>query len=241
MSSEEAASVWYAALPAEIRPRTHQKPAPSLEVYVRSKWRDGNQQQQQQQKRTWATKVDGKHLLLHNPPAEAQQKQQSSPQQSLSPGRRQRHGQHSPDGVAANLLKERQRLPAAAAVWDRFVPLHALWLEYIHDVVSDASGATELGARLVKADVHGALVCVCRALSSALVGLTGIVVKETQHTFTLVTPANQFRVIPKRDAVFTLRVSDTLVTLFGAHLLHRSADRASRKFKSKATVDLFGK
>lgn len=120
--------------------------------------------------------------------------------------------------------------------------------------------------------------------NTATVGLTGIVVHETENTFKIVTKADEFKgnprrcdirwrlihfllvVIPKRNTTFIFRVPvyalDSHATLtgqgkepsslsnspldlvpsmefdlYGNQFCFRSADRATRKFKHKETLE----
>ncbi|KAI0261175.1 Rof/RNase P-like protein [Gloeopeniophorella convolvens] len=121
--------------------------------------------------------------------------------------------------------------------------------------------AAGMHAKLVKADFHGALLtgAVRRSKNAALVGLAGIVVQETENTFRVVTRADKLKLVPKQGAVFafavplcsTLGVSpvaDATATvldaphiefeLYGNQFRFRAADRASRKFKHKETIEL---
>ena len=47
-----------------------------------------------------------------------------------------------------------------------------------------------------------------------------------------------FLVIPKANSVFTVEMEDYRIKMFGNQLRVRSAERSSKKFKSKPTTDL---
>ncbi|KAL2914094.1 RNase P/RNase MRP complex subunit [Polyrhizophydium stewartii] len=93
-------------------------------------------------------------------------------------------------------------------------------------------------AKLVKADFHGAMLTVAKSKCPANVGLSGIVIKDTENTFHLVTRDNKLKVVPKLNNVFTFGIGDTLFTLFGNQFRTRPAERATKKFKVKMTVDM---
>jgi len=118
-------------------------------------------------------------------------------------------------------------------------------------------------AKLVKADFHGSIITVKQSKNPCLVGLTGIVILETENVFRVITKKDQMKLIPKRNAIFTFCVplydirSSTLPTteespgvdplhtvpkmefeLHGNQFCFRSADRASKKFKAKETIEL---
>jgi ribonuclease P protein subunit POP4 len=78
-----------------------------------------------------------------------------------------------------------------------YEPLHRLWMGYMREVlglddpqravyVTPASG----GQLLASADMHGALLSVVRSRCVSRVGLQGIVVRDTQYTFDIITRKN---------------------------------------------------
>jgi len=177
------------------------------------------------------------------------------------------------------------RLRADEARWDAFVPLHRLWLGYMSELLGlgVASPSPEepnrfvsapalpqpagtIQAKLIKADFHGSIMTVRRSKNAALVGVSGIVVQETENTFKVVTRKNKSKVLPKQGSVFAFAVplystepggggggkggadaQQTETVLDGAHIeielygnqfCFRAADRAGRKFKHKETIEL---
>lgn len=129
------------------------------------------------------------------------------------------------------------KIPEEARKYEMYVPLHAMWKEYIDSLVGNATGAP-LTAKLLKADLHGCCLKVTRSKCPSLIGLEGIVLLETEQTFQIITPQNQLRVVPKANNVFTFVVSSQVVTLYGNNFTYRSSDRSARKFKSKPSVEL---
>lgn len=96
------------------------------------------------------------------------------------------------------------------------------------------------------------------AANASLIGLSGIVVQETENTVTVVTPksaakgasrslvarsaAHPLAVLPKIGTVFTFSLpldgSRSLAfDLSGTQFAHRSADRVGRKFKARPAGD----
>jgi len=78
-----------------------------------------------------------------------------------------------------------------------YEPLHNLWLGYMREVLglNDAQRAVYLtpassGQMLASADMHGALLSVVRSRCVSRVGLEGIVVRDTQYTFEIITRKN---------------------------------------------------
>ena len=62
-----------------------------------------------------------------------------------------------------------------------------------------------LQLKICRADMHGCLMKVTRALNSCLIGIQGIVVMETRHTFQIIDKKNILRNVPKsQSAVLVL-------------------------------------
>ncbi|ETW82598.1 RNase P, partial [Heterobasidion irregulare TC 32-1] len=169
------------------------------------------------------------------------------------------------------LKKEQER-------WDLFIPLRRLWLGYMSELLGLASppasgmpSSAGMHAKLVKADFHGSIMTVRRSNKPALIGLSGIVVHETENAFRVVTRTNKSKLIPKHGSVFAFAVplystldtpsssspaagpsssqssktSNTVLEaphiefeLYGNQFQFRSAERASKKFKPKETIEL---
>jgi ribonuclease P protein subunit POP4 len=126
--------------------------------------------------------------------------------------------------------------------------------------------AASMHPKLLKADFHGSLITVKQSRNISTVGLSGIVVRESENAFTVVTRKNQVKrrsiasqyiplyspVIPKQGTIFTFAVpaeppseQHTVLDrphlefeLYGNQFRFRSADRAGRKFKAKETIEL---
>lgn len=131
-----------------------------------------------------------------------------------------------------------------------YVALHGLWLGYMTELMGGVASQSKKGFRraesdqilnrLLKADLHGAIMKVIRSKCPSYVGIEGIVILETKHTFTLITESNAVKVIPKPNNVFSLGLRDRGLsfTLYGNHFLERTADRSAKKWKRRDTIDL---
>jgi ribonuclease P protein subunit POP4 len=153
---------------------------------------------------------------------------------------------------------ERRRLGLYDVPRDRqkytlFEPLHELWLGYIREILGGEvhTGGEGAAAKLASADFHGAGVEVVRSGCVSRVGIKGIVVKDSRFAFEVVTRRNQLKLVPKEGTVFRFEVpvpdakeggeggegatEQTPCMVFEIHgeqFQFRSADRASRKFRS---------
>ncbi|KAJ3409478.1 RNase P/RNase MRP complex subunit [Chytridiales sp. JEL 0842] len=128
-------------------------------------------------------------------------------------------------------------IPAEARKYSLFVPLHQLWTQYMTDLLSDCLDNTEqFLSKIVKADYHGGVFTVTQAKCKNYVGISGIMVKETENVFYLMTKGDELKAVPKTKCNFAFEVLGKLVTLFGSHLKGRAADRSAKKFKEALTA-----
>eukprot|EP00066_Takifugu_rubripes_P011321 XP_003979900.2 PREDICTED: ribonuclease P protein subunit p29-like [Takifugu rubripes] len=80
--------------------------------------------------------------------------------------------------------------------YELFLPLHHLWRQYITDVCSGlkpTSSPQFLQQKLLKADLHGAVLSVVRSRCPSYVGTTGILVQEFKHVFKIITKENKVK------------------------------------------------
>ncbi|KAM9995898.1 hypothetical protein ACTFIY_002098 [Dictyostelium cf. discoideum] len=122
-------------------------------------------------------------------------------------------------------------------IYDQYLPLHQLWTQYIQDVMQQQKGPA-LVNKLLKADLHGAIVIVTKSKCPTLVGQKGIIVQETENTFKIITKENKLNIIPKEQCQFYLECCNQVVTIFGKHFCFRACDRANKKFKPRMNIEL---
>ncbi|XP_006458896.1 hypothetical protein AGABI2DRAFT_200755 [Agaricus bisporus var. bisporus H97] len=60
--------------------------------------------------------------------------------------------------------------------------------------------------KLVKADFHGAVISVRQSKNPCLVGITGIIIHETENAFKIITKTNAVKLIPKANSIFALSI-----------------------------------
>ncbi|KAK9124339.1 hypothetical protein Sjap_013941 [Stephania japonica] len=105
--------------------------------------------------------------------------------------------------------------------FEMFKPMHNMWKDYIMQLIKNV-GTNQVAQSLLSADLHGAILLVADSKIISLVGVTGIMVRETAETFGFITPDNKFRVVPKRPSVFIFRADCWKITLYGDKLISRS-------------------
>ncbi|KAJ7447317.1 Rof/RNase P-like protein [Mycena galericulata] len=96
-----------------------------------------------------------------------------------------------------------------------FLPLHHLWLGYMSELLNlpqpglsapRLPSAAAMHPKLLKADFHGSIITVHKSKNTAILGISGIVILETEGTFKVVTKANKLKVLPKQNSIFTFAV-----------------------------------
>ncbi|XP_048372241.1 ribonuclease P protein subunit p29 [Sphaerodactylus townsendi] len=125
--------------------------------------------------------------------------------------------------------------------YEMFLPLHELWEQYIRDLCNGLKPETQpqiIQTKLLKADLHGALVTVTKSKCPSYVGITGIVVQETKHVFKIITKEDQLKVVPKFNNVFSMEIDGFVSYIFGSKIQFRASERSAKKFKARGTIDL---
>ncbi|KAG5922342.1 hypothetical protein E4U42_005501 [Claviceps africana] len=142
--------------------------------------------------------------------------------------------------------RERRRLglydiPKQGQKYDVYKPLYELWQGYAREILGADiyRGGPEAAARLASAELHGAQAEVVRSLCSARVGIKGIIVRDRKFVLEIITEKKGLKVIPKEGTTFRIQVDAApgddskpfIFDVLGDQFMHRSADRANRKFK----------
>ncbi|CAL1604595.1 unnamed protein product [Knipowitschia caucasica] len=125
--------------------------------------------------------------------------------------------------------------------YELFLPLHDLWKQYITDLCNGLQPNTNpqlVQGKLLKADLHGAIIKVVRSKCAAYVGLTGILIQEFKHIFKIITKKDKLKVIPKRLSVFEIEVNGFVSHIYGSGIEQRASERSAKKFKYKGAIDL---
>lgn len=123
-------------------------------------------------------------------------------------------------------------IPRAQQKYSIYQPLATLWKDYAQKTVGNATG-TNFGDRVVRMDLHGAIVEVVRSKDPGLVGVNGILVAETCNTIMVVTKADRVITIPKNVAVIRFKIAEKQVELVLPALAFRSSERSARKLKKR--------
>ncbi|KAL8982884.1 MAG: hypothetical protein Q9177_005142 [Variospora cf. flavescens] len=88
-------------------------------------------------------------------------------------------------------------IPKESQKYAIYVPLYRMWLGYIWEILGMGKGkqswvtAQGAGGKIASADFHGSKLTVVRSTCVSLVGLKGIVVRDTKFTFQIITEKNE--------------------------------------------------
>ncbi|KAI7899787.1 Rof/RNase P-like protein [Cokeromyces recurvatus] len=139
--------------------------------------------------------------------------------------------------------KEKRKLkvyeiPKDAHQYKLFEPLSQLWQGYMSKLLQQ--GLANFEQKLIKADFHGATMTVIQSTNPSYVGVSGIVIQETMSMFKIITKENKLKQIPKNTSYFNIYIQekDKTYTLYGPQFVARPAERASKKFKPKPSINL---
>ena len=119
--------------------------------------------------------------------------------------------------------------------------LHIMWKRYIEETLSNSKiNAIEC---VLKSDLHGCHVKIVRSSCPSFVGRSGFVLVENMNSFVLIrrkcdTELSERIIVPKAKNVFELDILGQKYHIYGDHLLCRTADRSSKKWKAKDTVEI---
>uniref|UniRef100_A0A2K5RWE3 Ribonuclease P protein subunit p29 n=1 Tax=Cebus imitator TaxID=2715852 RepID=A0A2K5RWE3_CEBIM len=117
--------------------------------------------------------------------------------------------------------------------YDLFLPLHELWKQYVRDLCNGLKPNTQpqiIQAKLLKADLHGAVISVTKSKCPSYV--------ETKHIFKIITKEDRLKVIPKLNCVFTAEIDGFISYIYGSKFQLWSSEWSAKKFKAKATIDM---
>ena len=141
------------------------------------------------------------------------------------------------------VLKNIGEIPKDSINYKSFIPLANLWQQYAaevlgHVITNPTKGQiTSNCQKLVRMDYHGCVITVLDSKCASYVGHTGIVIKESQNTFTIVNLEDEQKTIPKRNTVFAFKHGNVMFKLYGNNFKVKPSLRCSKRFKDKPTTE----
>ncbi|KAG6854496.1 hypothetical protein C0991_006098 [Blastosporella zonata] len=183
----------------------------------------------------YTSRIKGRQMLLENPARESRAKKELDEKRARQKAQKEKKNAKA---IGKREAKEKGvwRFDKTQAKFDLFVPLHHLWLGYMSELlalqqppIAGPSSAQAMPSssgmhpKLLKADFHGSIMTVRQSKNPCIVGLSGIVIQETENVFKVVTQkdtvkrkiitdyqtklfTDHFTVIPKENSIFSFAV-----------------------------------
>ena len=112
--------------------------------------------------------------------------------------------------------------------------MNQLWKEYITELMNNSTNDETILNKMLKADLHGAILTVVNATNKNNIGISGIVIFESKRTFNLLNNKNEVKTILKNGCVFETEINNGIkIQIYGDNFLYKSAERTKIKFKPK--------
>ncbi|KIM74870.1 hypothetical protein PILCRDRAFT_827789 [Piloderma croceum F 1598] len=163
------------------------------------------------------SRIKSRQIILENPARQSKAKQQRDDKRAKIAAEKAKR--------KAGMMGRREasekgtwKLEKEQTKFHLFLPLHHLWLGYMSELLSLAPSppastavpamptAASMHAKLVKADYHGSFMAVKQSKNPCLVGLSGIVIHETENAFKVVTKTDRLKLLPKQNSIFAFAV-----------------------------------
>ena len=126
-----------------------------------------------------------------------------------------------------NLKKEKME-------YTSLLSMNQLWKEYITELMNNSTNDETILNKMLKADLHGAILTVVNATNKNNIGISGIVIFESKRTFNLLNNKNEVKTILKNGCVFETEINNGIkIQIYGDNFLYKSAERTKIKFKPK--------
>ena len=139
-------------------------------------------------------------------------------------------------GLIKNLKKEKMN-------YEDLLGLNKMWQEYITELMNNTNNEETILSKMLKADLHGAILTVKNSTNKNNIGISGIVLFESRRTFNILTNKNEIKTILKQGCIFEtlLQFNNMKILIYGENFIYKSSERTKIKFKAKYyfNMDLF--
>ena len=127
--------------------------------------------------------------------------------------------------------------------YESLLSLNKMWQEYIIELMNNTNNKENILEKMLKADLHGAILTVINSTNKNNIGISGIVLFESRRTFNIITKKNEIKTILKQGCIFEtlLQYNNLKILIYGDNFIFKSAERTKIKFKPKFyfNMDLF--
>ena len=119
--------------------------------------------------------------------------------------------------------------------YDTLLSMNQLWQDYITELMNNSNNEENILSKILKADLHGAILTVINSTNKNNIGISGIVLFESRRTFNLLNKKNEIKTILKNGCVFEteMKYNGMKIIIYGDNFIYKSAERTKIKFKPK--------
>jgi len=119
--------------------------------------------------------------------------------------------------------------------YDTLLSMNQLWQDYITELMNNSNNEENILSKILKADLHGAILTVINSTNKNNIGISGIVLFESRRTFNLLNKKNEIKTILKNGCVFEteMKYNGMKIIIYGDNFIYKSAERTKIKFKPR--------
>ena len=119
--------------------------------------------------------------------------------------------------------------------YEDLLSMNKLWQDYIKDLMNNSNNEENILSKMLKADLHGAILTVINSTNKNNIGINGIVLFESRRTFNLLNKKNEIKTILKNGNIFETEINynGMKINIYGDNFIYKSAERTKIKFKPK--------
>ena len=126
-------------------------------------------------------------------------------------------------------------IPKEMQKFNIYIEMHELWKEYMNDFLKDEKNPLN---KILKAELVGSLLTVVESKNPNLVGISGILIRESCNMFYIISRTDKLHKISKLNTNFTFCWKNSLFTVHGTNTRFKPSDRSNKKIKIKASIEL---
>ena len=110
--------------------------------------------------------------------------------------------------------------------YDTLLSMNQLWQDYITELMNNSNNEENILSKILKADLHGAILTVINSTNKNNIGISGIVLFESRRTFNLLNKKNEIKTILKNGCVFEteMKYNGMKIIIYGDNFIYKSAD-----------------
>lgn len=125
--------------------------------------------------------------------------------------------------------------------YETLIPMNSLWKQYIISLLNKTTQPDTIYSKMLKADLHGAIIEVRDSKNKNQIGIKGLNLLETRRTFNIITEDNKIKTILKKGSMFNIDLPYTeknfTVKIMGDNFMFKAVERTKAKFKNKYHLD----